>query len=435
MAMVRRAALALVVAAISLAGSAPAWAHAAGTGADEVVARPPSGGLFGYTAAEATPISGEHATVHYVRSGLDAPPLNDDDANGLPDYVEQAAAAADAALAFYAGRGFRVPPLDLGGPDGKPDIYIKRLPIGILGGAIEPAHAEGGSFVVISPQLDRSTTDASGSVSLVVAHELFHIVQYAYVAGDYLPTWVAEGTANAVALRVFPGLADYTLLAQLGGWLLEPWRSLFDESLGCDHCYGGAWWWLHVDRLKGNLIGAYFQRLAALRTRNAPIGKGLEALDATLRAGGHGSLQRAFSTFALSLYRLGLRPGIAYWVRPVNDTRITRTLSLAGLSTHYVRVHVPEESKGVVAAVPNTRGPRAQVTLVLGGPKGRMLRAKPFRHGEGAVVAARFRSVRERRNILLVITSGRGTAARYRLAAQAVGPAGRVPGWVAWPSR
>ena len=47
-----------------------------------------------------------HAVVHYVVLGVDAPPLNDDDADGVPDYVERVGDAADTAIAYYERRGF-----------------------------------------------------------------------------------------------------------------------------------------------------------------------------------------------------------------------------------------------------------------------------------------------------------------------------------------
>ena len=59
-----------------------------------------------YASPERTYIS-RSTIVHYVVVGIDAPPLNDDDANGTPDYVERVGDAADRALAYYERRGFR----------------------------------------------------------------------------------------------------------------------------------------------------------------------------------------------------------------------------------------------------------------------------------------------------------------------------------------
>ena len=87
-----------LVAAFALAGGTHA-ALAAGT----VVLRPPTGGTYAFKAPEATPYVGAREIVHYVTTGPDAPPLNDDNGDGYPDYVEQVAEAADAALALLPG--------------------------------------------------------------------------------------------------------------------------------------------------------------------------------------------------------------------------------------------------------------------------------------------------------------------------------------------
>jgi hypothetical protein len=63
--------------------------------------RPDKGGLYAYTTAESTYESAS-VVVHCVTVGLDAPPLNDDNHNGVADYVEQVGAAADAAFAYYS---------------------------------------------------------------------------------------------------------------------------------------------------------------------------------------------------------------------------------------------------------------------------------------------------------------------------------------------
>ena len=61
---------------------------------------------FAYETASLA-FAGEHVVVHWVARGSYAPALNDDDGNGVPDYVEQVASAADAALDFYVAA--RVP--------------------------------------------------------------------------------------------------------------------------------------------------------------------------------------------------------------------------------------------------------------------------------------------------------------------------------------
>src|SRR5436309_1146944 len=85
----------------------------------------------------------QRAVVHYVTLGVSAPPLNDDDADGVPDYVERVGAAADTAIAYYERRGFAAIIADAGGPDGRPDIYVSRFAAGYFGVAFPAADADG----------------------------------------------------------------------------------------------------------------------------------------------------------------------------------------------------------------------------------------------------------------------------------------------------
>src|SRR6478672_13915538 len=80
-------------------------AHAASAADPAAAVRPTAGGTYAYTAPEAAPYVGARAVIHYVSTGPDAPPLNDDAGSGYPDYVEQASLAADTALLYYERHG------------------------------------------------------------------------------------------------------------------------------------------------------------------------------------------------------------------------------------------------------------------------------------------------------------------------------------------
>ena len=163
-----------------------------------------------YASPERT-YSSRRAVVHYVVLGIDAPPLNDDDADSVPDYVERVGEAADRALAYYERRGFRRPLPDEAGPDARPDIYVSRFSPGTLGVAFPASRAEGGAFAVVSNNLDPSPERSFGSVYATVAHELFHLVQFSYFrpgTDPAIPTWILEGTAAALETRVNPQLDD-----------------------------------------------------------------------------------------------------------------------------------------------------------------------------------------------------------------------------------
>jgi hypothetical protein len=386
-----------------------------------------------YTAPEAAPYATARVVVHYVTSGPQAPVQTDADANGIPDYVEQVGVAADTALLYYQQHGFRLPALDTGGPDAKPDIYIDTLPKGVFGFTVAPVSAEGGTFVVVSPSLDMSSTNPTGSVSVTVAHELFHVIQYSYVRSGKLPLWAAEGSASAMSMLVYPDVQDQVMKDYLDAWLQTPWLPLYDEKSGCAHCYGGAWWWLYLADESGKVLPNYFAKLGADDRRGISTRVGVTQLDTALRTSKLGSLFRVFNRFSLNLYRRGLPLGKPYSLKSSTSARTTRVRAVFGLSTQYVPIRVPAGSGGLVVSVPSARGPAPEVSLVVGGPTGRRVVGKPFRPGQGTIVSTTFRNAKERKNVVLIVTGGRANGALYAVQYVSLGQHAKLPSWVAFP--
>lgn len=404
-------------------------AHAA---APEPIPRPTSGGAYAYATPEAAPYVGARAVVHYVTTGVDAPPLNDDNGNGIPDYVENLGTAANQALQYYATTGFATPRPDTGGPDAKPDIYIHALPPAVFGLTIAQAYAVGGTFVVISPRLDPAQPQAFGSLSVTVAHELAHVIQFSYVVKGTFPAWAGEGSAVALSMLVFPQIQDAVEQEYLDGWLAQPWLSLDDERFGCAHCYGGAWWWNYLLGLKGGVVPRYFAQLQADDGNGKSTAVGVPELDSALRKAGAGTLDSVFRKFSLNLYDRGLRLGAPYSLSASPKPRATRVFKMLGLSAQYVPLHVPTKARGVVVAVPYGAGPRPDMTLVVGGPKGRRITGKRFRPGRGVIFSTVFRNARERKRVVLVLTSGHPGAVLYQLGYASVPPGGKLPTWIAF---
>jgi len=425
---VARVLVPMLVCALVFAGRA----HPARAATPVVVPRPTNGGQFAYTAPEAQPYVTARAVVHYVTSGPQAPQLTDANGNGVPDYVEQVGAAADIALVYYERHGFKQPLPDTAGPDTKPDIYIDTLPTGVLGFTLKQAHAEGGTFILVSPTLDTTASKPNGGVDITVAHELFHLIQFSYLAGDKVPTWALEGSATAMSMRVFPQAEDRLNTAYLNDWLKTPWLSLDDERGSCEHCYGGAWWWLYLTNLSPKVLPRYLSDLAADQARGASTTLGVTELDRALRASGAGSLEHVFTRFSLNLYRRGLKLGNPFTLRSSTTPRKVSIRTVSGLSTHYIPVSVPRGARGLVVSVPYGRGPRPNVALVVGGPHGREIIAKRFRPGRGVVISTLFRNAGERRRVTLIVTSGTVTGVPYRVQYAAVGPDGKLPGWIAF---
>lgn len=369
-----------------------------------VVARPTSGGEFAYQAPEQIYESAD-AVVHYVTTGLDAPPLNDDNHDGLPDYVQEIGTAADAALDYYAAHRFLGVPADSAGPDTKPDIYIKHFQSPDLYGiSVNPQFAQGGTFVVVSSHLDMSPKLARGSVSVTVAHELFHVVQFGYVPRGGIPEWVAEGSATAASMLANPKIDDLTYADYFDEWLAQPWRPLFDERSYCDHCYGGGLWWEFLMESDPGLLPDYFHRLAAIHASGKSFGLGIVALDETMRAHEDGSLASVFAAFSVAVYRAKLDP------RPTYDIFATRRAFprveyLNGLAAHYVPIYVSAKAKHISVQLRTSAKKHPHVVLVVGGPKGRVVLGN----------STALRNATERKHVMLVITNTQTKPLAYTL--------------------
>jgi hypothetical protein len=405
----------VLIALVLLAALAAAGRAAA---ADQVTLRPTSGGEYAYNQPEAPPVVGRYAVIHYVTSGPDAPSQVDADGNGLPDYVAEVAAAADTSLGYYSSHGFRLPNPDTAGPDAKTDIYIHKLQEGLFGVTYAATYAEGGTFVVVSPTLDPATNGkAVGSLYGTLAHELFHAVQYAYVPNGEMPAWAAEGQASAMAMLVYPQIRDEVMEQYLGAWLKQAYRPLYDQRSQCDHCYGGVLWWYSLAKLDpdAKVVSTYLGRLYGYQQAGRPLLAGTQPLDEALAQLGHGSLAKVYTRFSLKLYQEGLNPGTRPALHTGSKLQTTKAETLDGLSTHYVPVQVGAGARTLQLGLASA-GPAPQVTLVVGGPRGRVIDPKLSRQGHLAQFQVEFRSAAERSHVMLIVTSGHQDGDRYRIA-------------------
>ena len=283
-----------------------------------------------YASPERT-YSSARVVVHYVVLGIDAPPLNDDDADGFPDYVERVGEAADRALAYYQRRGFRAPLADEAGPDTRPDLYVSRFSPGTLGVAFPAAAAAGGAFAVVSGNLDPSPERSFASVYATVAHELFHLVQFSYFAREAepsLPTWILEGTASAMETRANPQLDDLVSAIQMRRWFSSTQHSITTQS------YGAQLLWRQLDAEQPKLLPALFRRLAA----RPFAGEGERAVAATYARIAGKPFPPSFNRFAVSV-----AADHADSIEPVFSIRsgTTSRTGVAPLAVHYVRPVLP----------------------------------------------------------------------------------------------
>jgi hypothetical protein len=278
------------------------------------------------------------AVVHYVVLGIDAPPLNDDDADGVPDYVERVADAADTAIAYFGGRGFHAILADSGGPDSRPDIYLSRFAPGTFGVAFPAARADGGAFIAIANGLDPSAARSLASLYGVVAHELFHLVQFSYFSPEQepaIPSWVEEGSAAAIEARVYPDLADIVATLQLGSWFAAPERSITTQS------YGSQLLWYYLDTLAPRFLPAALTRLAG----RPFAGNGADVLTETFRRTTGKRFAPVFHDFALAA-----ADAFGDQISPLRSLRVPGGYgsSVAPLAIHYVKLSIPRRGTRAV---------------------------------------------------------------------------------------
>jgi hypothetical protein len=336
----------------------PGVAHA-GSG---IQWRPPDGGDFAYQTPELT-YSGEHVVVHWVSRGSDAPPLNDDDDDGVPDYVEQVAAAGDAALAFYEHSGFRAAMPDTGGPDARPDLYLVELPFGYFGYMAPPSVSFDGAFVVLSSHLDPREPVSLGSLRATVGHELFHVIQHAYTPD--LPPWVAEGTADALASLAAPEAHDFAEELRRTRWAAQA-----TSAIGANDPYGSAPFWRYLEVLDPGFLAALFER----RARLGPAGESEDplwyrSLATVYRARRHASIDVAFGGFARTLV-LERVLATAGRVRPGASS-----VGFCGpLSIRVLRLALPARARAVRVELTGTGTTLPHAQLVL--PDGRVVVAR-----------------------------------------------------------
>ncbi len=371
-----------------------------------------------YASTERT-YSSERAVVHYVVLGIDAPPLNDDDADGVPDYVELIGRAADRALDYYERRGFHAPLPDEDGPDARPDLYVTRFMPGTLGIAFPAAGAAGGAFAVVSNNLDPSAERSFASVHATVAHEVFHLVQFSYFPADDAaalpPPWILEGTAAALESRVAPDLDDLVSTLQLRRWFAATKRSIVTQS------YGAQLLWRSLDIEQPRFLPALFQRLAA-----EPLaGEGGGAVAATYARISGRPFSQAFHRFAVAL--AGDHGDV---IEPVFSLGpiARRSAVVAPLAVHYVRPVLPRSgSYSLTVTFPHGHGSASatmtyQLESEVAGGRPSLRRIAGRTSGDGRTttfaVPAPARADPRLESPLLVVSNGGGRAVRYAVSAR-----------------
>lgn len=222
---------------------------------DAVLARPTdrSGGAFGerYSVPEATPVCGPNVCVHYVRSTSDAPPLADNNGDGIPDSVARTLDIAEKVHTRYVAAGYRRPIGDgsRGGGTNKVDVYLSDIGSqGLYGYCTSDQPTSSGEpdytlWAYCSLDDDFSSRQFPNgktplqNLQVTMAHEYFHAVQFAYDAME--DGWLMEATAAWVEDEVYDNVNDnlqYLPAGQMG----RPGRPL-DKFSSTEGTHYGNW--------------------------------------------------------------------------------------------------------------------------------------------------------------------------------------------------
>ncbi len=191
--------------------------------AERMLARPSSGAgdseLHGWPTGAAMESLCAELCLHWIETGGAAPPPEDENADGVPDWAERSLAAVGTALARFDSLGYRRPRSDLASAepelDGRLDVYLGDLGrFGYFGycttddDAAWYARRVSAYCVLDNDFLDPELRLGSPLTGLraTAAHELFHAAQFNY---DWLEDlWFMEGTATWMEDVAFPGVHD-----------------------------------------------------------------------------------------------------------------------------------------------------------------------------------------------------------------------------------
>ncbi|MCY4605439.1 MAG: hypothetical protein OXE49_14515 [Gemmatimonadetes bacterium] len=193
--------------------------------------------------------------VHYDTEGRHAVVPTDDDANGIPDYIDLTVTVLDSVWVLEIDQlGYNPPPSDkgLGGGD-EYDAYVIELD-GVYYGFAYPESA--GAVTTSSYlEIDNNFTDLGykqtrglDALRVTIAHEFHHAIQFGYYAGRE-GSWWQESTSTWMEEVAYPHIDDY--LQYLTHFLDFPQLALNSGKYGTLHTYGSAIFSLFLDQRYG----------------------------------------------------------------------------------------------------------------------------------------------------------------------------------------
>ena len=199
--------------------------------------------------------------LHYETTGSNAVPSDDNNGNGVPDYVEWTAAAADSSWRHEVGTlGFTDPILP-----GEPyEVYFRDF--SFYGQTVASANT---TYIEIHhtfenfPENTDPDGDVRGAIKVTMAHEFKHAIQYAATRWTGESDRWAEMDATLMEEVVYDVVNDYyNYLLNPSSIFLSPSRSIYPGSyyhvtwaLYFEQKYGPFFWPRVWERIKADPTG------------------------------------------------------------------------------------------------------------------------------------------------------------------------------------
>ncbi len=243
-----------------------------------------------------------HFRVHYDISGFHSPDMSDIDSNTVPDYIDSTMVYFEFALDIIIDQlGYRIPLNDngLGGGD-EIDIYVQEYSSKGYG-ATQPDDFLGdtsSAFIYIDNNFAESQYGTKGydALRITAAHELFHVVHYAYAVDSDLMWWMEQSSVWMEEI-MWEDANDYFFLLKYFFYDTETNKRPIDYNNG-NFIYGAAIWPIFLALQYGNdIIRKIWEALSVSKT------KSIQVFDSVLPGG----LAQAFHEFAIWNYFTGQR--------------------------------------------------------------------------------------------------------------------------------
>ena len=305
--------------------------------------------------------------VHWTSVGRNAPPLTDNNHNGIPDQVDNTKRVfSHVWQAEVTHMGFRAPlPDTLGSYDNKDprfDIYLSDIGGSGLYGYTSPDaayyHVRQPAYIVVDDDFAPSQFPVHTplqNLQVTAAHEFNHAIQYAYDATE--DAWIMESTSTWVEDQVYTSINDNRQYLPQSNFT----HPLVPLDYGQQMWWYGNWIFLRsiTESLHAAFVVRLWQNLAVVNSHNLGAFS-TQGLQETLASYGS-SLPVAYARFSAWNQAPGsfYSEGQAYQPQPPARTLTpgkgkpprVGTVTLRHLTSYAVRIDTRQLSKGDTVTV------------------------------------------------------------------------------------